>query len=360
MNEKSIGIVGATGQVGSGIVETLLKNNTYELLLGGRKIDKLREKYGKESEPIKYQTVDVFDEKSILSFCGQCDLVINAVGPSSLVLDRVANACMLTNVDYIDVSGDKTMKMAIEESITKYDSNISLVISAGVYPGLTEMFLAFLLQQNKEPIDNISSYFAGKGNFSETGAYDIISSLENDEGYGMTYYCQGETKKLTSGLGSPVNLPSPFHQVYTLPVISEEFMECLKDFRVVNAYFYNTFPTSKMLSDFIMIKAMQQFKTEAEKRGSARRLVDNYETQDKYQGFIIYIVWDEKGAKKTTWLQSNANWNYCSGIIAAITAMQMLDINLTNKRRCHYAQSIVNIEALFKHLLSTDYISIIN
>ncbi len=69
---------------------------------------------------------------------------------------------------------------------------------------------------------------------------------------------------------------------------------------------------------------------------------------------------DEKGEKKTTWLQSNANWNYCSGIIAAITAMQMLDINLINKRRCHYAQSIVNIEALFKHLLNTDCISIIN
>ncbi len=358
MNKKSIGIVGATGQVGTGVVETLLKNKQYQLLLGSRKIDKLIGKYGEESETMQYKVVDVFDEVNMSSFCDSCDVVINAVGPSSIVLDRVAKACMLTNTHYIDVSGDKTMKEAIEEAVAKHDSSISLAISAGVYPGLTEMFLSFLLRKNKESINHVSCYFAGKGNFSEAGAYDIVSSLEKDEGHGMAYYCNGDIKKLTSGIGSQILLPSPFNQVYTLPIISKEFIRCLEDFDIANAYFYNTFATQKMLTDFIMVKAMQQFKTQEEKRASANRLIETYTTQDESQGFIIYVTWDVDGKKRTSWLQSDANWNYCSGVVAACVAMQMLEMDLTQEKGCYFAQSIVDIEELFNQLLRTGYIAI--
>ncbi|MFT9820533.1 saccharopine dehydrogenase NADP-binding domain-containing protein [Lysinibacillus sp. NPDC056185] len=358
MNKKSIGIVGATGQVGVGVVETLLKNSQYQLLLGSRKVDKLIEKYGQESEAIVYKVVDVFDEENIVSFCNRCDLVINAVGPSSIVLDRVANACMQTNTNYIDVSGDKTMKKAIEEAFIKHESATTLALSAGVYPGLTEMFVAFLLQQSKETVDHISCYFAGKGTFSETGAYDIVSSLEKDEGYGMSYYSNDEIKKLTSEIGSQKQLPTPFNQVYTLPIMSEEFIACLKEYKIADAYFYNTFPTTKLLSDFIMIKAMQQFKTEDEKRASANRLINSFNLQDENEGFIIYVVLEEKGKRLTTWLMSNTNWNYCSGVVAACVAMQMLEICIANKKGCHFAQSIVDIEELFNQLLRTEYISI--
>ncbi|KOY81124.1 saccharopine dehydrogenase NADP-binding domain-containing protein [Lysinibacillus macroides] len=359
MNRKSIGIVGATGQVGSGVVETLLENNSYQLLLGSRKIEKLVEKYGNESEAIQYKAVDVFDKKSLISFCYNCDLMINTAGPSSIVLDRVADACMETNTNYLDVSGDKTMKTAIKDAMTKRNSSITLAISAGVYPGLTEMFLAFLMQNNHESIDDIRCYFAGKGNFSETGAYDIISSLEKDEGHGMAYYCNGAIKKMTSGIGSQIILPPPFNEVYTLPVISEEYMECLNDFKITNAHFYNTFATQKMLTDFITIKAMQLFKTEEEKRASANRLMKTYSTKDKSQGFIIYVVWDENGVKRKKWLQSSTNWNYCSGVVAACVAMQMLDIDFTKKKGCYFAQSIIDSKELFNQLLRTGYISMI-
>ncbi|MGM7636985.1 saccharopine dehydrogenase NADP-binding domain-containing protein [Bacillus sp. Hm123] len=358
MNKKWLGIVGATGQVGVGVVETLLNNHPSALLLGSRKVEKLKEQFGEETETMKYQTIDVFDEASIRAFCENCHLVINTVGPSSITLERVASACMLTNTNYIDASGDKTMKKAIEEAMRKHDSTITLAISAGVYPGLTEMFIAFLLRQNEKLIERISCYFAGKGSFSETGAYDIVSSLEKDEGYGMSYYSNGDIEKLTSGIGGKMLLPAPFNQVYTLPIMSEEFIACVKECRVADAYFYNTFATPKILSDFIMIKAMQQFKTEEEKRASANRLIETYNIQDENEGFIIYASLEVNEKTHINWLRSYVNWNYCSGVVAACVALQMQKMNLANKKGCYFAQSIVDVEELIHQLVRTEHISI--
>ena len=357
MNKKYVGIIGATGQVGVGAVETLLNNFSAPLLLGGRKKAKLIEQFGAESETMKYQTVDVFDEASIRAFCEHCYLVINTAGPSSITLARVAEACLVTNTNYIDVSGDKAMKLAIEDALAKHNNPITCAISAGVYPGLTEMFIAFLLGQKR--VERISCYFAGKGSFSETGAYDIISSLEKDEGYGMSYYSNGDIKKLTSGIGSQMLLPAPFHQVYTLPLMSEEFIACVKEYRATNAYFYNTFASSKILSDFIMIKAMQPYKTEEEKRASAKHLMATYHIQDKQEGFIIYVETEANGKTQTSYLQSNTNWNYGSGVVAACVAMQMQEMNGTNQKGCYFAQSIVDVEELMHQLVKTKFISII-
>lgn len=358
MNKKYLGIIGATGQVGVGAVKTLLNNYSASLLLGGRKIAKLMEQFGEESETMKYQAVDVFNEASIQAFCENCYLVINAAGPSSLILARVAEACLVTNTTYIDVSGDKAMKLAIEDALAKHNNPITCAISGGVYPGLTEMFVAYLLRQKW--VERISCYFAGKGSFSETGAYDIISSLEKDEGYGMSYYRNGDIKKLTSGIGSQKLLPAPFHQVYTLPLMNEEFIACIKEYRAANAFFYNTFATSKILSDFIMIKAMQLYKTEEEKRASAHRLIETYHTQDnEHEGFIIYVETEENGKTQTSYLQSNMNWNYGSGVVAACVAMQMQERNSTNKKGCYFAQSIVDVEELMQQLIKTECISII-
>lgn len=358
MSKKYLGVVGATGQVGIGVVETLLNNPSTPLLLGSRRIEKLIDQFGEESKNVKYQTVDVFDKASIQSFCENCYLVINAVGPSSITLERVAEVCILTNTNYLDISGDKTMRKAIEEVITKQYSTETFAISAGVYPGLTEMFAAFLLQQRMDLSERISCYFAGKGSFSETGAYDIVSSLEKDEGYGISYYSNGEIKKLTSGIGSEVVLPTPFNQVYTLPIISEEFIACLKEYNIGEAYFYNTFATPKILSDFIIIKAMQQFKTEEEKRASANRLIENSNTRDDSEGFIIYVVLEGNGEKHTYWLQSDVNWNYCSGVVAACIALQMKEMNLVNKKGCYFAQSIIDAKELVYQLIKTGHISI--
>lgn len=357
MNKKYVGIIGATGQVGIGAAETLLNNYSAPILLGSRHRAKLIEQFGEESETMKYRTVDVFNEASIQAFCENCYLVINTAGPSSITLARVAEACLVTNTNYIDVSGDKAMKLAIEDALTKHNSPIACAISVGVYPGLTEMFVAFLLRQKR--VERISCYFAGKGSFSETGAYDIISSLEKDEGYGMSYYSKGGIKKLTSGIGSQMLLPAPFHQVYTLPLMSEEFIACVKEYRAANAYFYNTFATSKILSDFIMIKAMQPYKTEEEKRASAYRLIETYHTQDEQEGFIIYVETEENGKTQTCYLQSNTNWNYGSGVVAACVAIQMQVMNGTNKKGCYFAQSIVDVEELMQQLVKTKFISII-
>lgn len=348
-DKKTIGIVGATGLVGQGATELLRSLGTTNLILGSRDTNHLINKYGPSSEAMAYQTVDVYDKSSIELFCSNCDLVINAAGPASKIGNRIAIACMKSDTHYVDVSGDKTMKQSIEKVLASYNGKANFVVSSGVYPGLVELYSAYLLSKQKK-INSIHCYFSGKGKFSETGAYDIVASLAADEGVGMSYYKQGSITKMTEGMGQQILLPGKYGNVVALPLMNDEFVSCLTKFDVEEGYFYNTFSDSQMLMDFMMIKVMQQFQTEAEKRRSAQKLMSMYNTLSNDEGFIIYIVMDTDDGQQMYYLTSEMNWNYYSGIVAAYVGHELINKPSIEARECQFAVDIVDIEKLFEQL----------
>ena len=80
--KKNIGILGATGLVGSSVLSAL-QGKGYALLIGARnqyKLQCLKEEFSTEN--IEIIQMDVFIPKQVEMFCSQCDVVINCTSPA--------------------------------------------------------------------------------------------------------------------------------------------------------------------------------------------------------------------------------------------------------------------------------------
>ncbi|WP_270223202.1 saccharopine dehydrogenase NADP-binding domain-containing protein [Coprococcus sp. AF99-45] len=90
--KKNIGILGATGLVGSSVLSAL-QGKGYALLIGARnqyKLQCLKEEFSTEN--IEIIQMDVFIPKQVEMFCSQCDVVINCT--SGYVCALVAEWCL--------------------------------------------------------------------------------------------------------------------------------------------------------------------------------------------------------------------------------------------------------------------------
>ncbi|MNW12017.1 hypothetical protein D3C71_2096000 [compost metagenome] len=62
---------------------------------------------------------------------------------------------------------------------------LTFIVSAGIYPGLSELLPAYAAQAYFDEVERLELFFAGSGEFSLNAAYDIVCSIEEDSGYGM-------------------------------------------------------------------------------------------------------------------------------------------------------------------------------
>ncbi|WP_294350085.1 saccharopine dehydrogenase NADP-binding domain-containing protein [uncultured Clostridium sp.] len=350
---KVIGVLGATGLVGIGAVENLLLQSNIDILIGCRNIEKAKKIYGDEIKE-KIIEVDIFNLKALKEFCNKCDIVINCAGPSAKVLNIVADTCIDLGKDYIDVSGDKDIyNSLVNKAKDIEDKNILCLIGAGAYPGLTEIFPPFVANKYFDNVEKLEEFFAGCGQFSENAAYDIVSSIEKDQGYGMCYCRDGKLEKIKDNLHSSYELPTPAGKLDVYPVISDEFIRGISRSNIENAYFYNTYPNKDILMQFITIKMMEQYKTEEEKRESAKALSQKY--SEGNLEYTMYII-EASGIKDNEKLRIKAslyyedNWNKLTGVIAACTAILICNDN--TKRGYFYASDIIKEDLLIEKLMN--------
>ncbi|MFS0554777.1 saccharopine dehydrogenase family protein [Brevibacillus sp. 179-C9.3 HS] len=334
MGIKKIGILGATGVVGSAAVHTILSRTNHQIVLGGRNPGKLSELFPGMEDRLECLQVDVFAEEELDDFCGRCDLVINCAGPSKQIVDKVADGCLKHAIHYVDVSGDEhlyqqllTRKQEIEEK------GLSFIISAGVYPGLSEVFPAYVAEKDLDEIDLLEVFFAGQGSFSLNAAYDIVCSIEEDTGWGMYYCKQGEVKKIDGPFHRNYTFPHPAGKRDTYPVMTREFSQMASHHHIASAYFYNSYQSNAILNQFVMIKALQQYKTEEQKKASARLLLEQFETNkqgvEDFTMFHLHATGSRDGEKVrvVSTLYYPSDWNRLSGIIAATVAHLITEEN---------------------------------
>jgi saccharopine dehydrogenase (NAD+, L-lysine-forming) len=329
---KTIGILGATGYVGEGAVETMLGFTDYTILLGGRNLEKLRTKYANRSLAIHFLHVDIFDSESLLHFCGMCDMVVNCAGPSKHILDRVAFASLEQSAHYVDVSGDEQLHQLIMKRKQEIEAKqLSFVISAGVYPGLSEIIPAYIAQTYFDEVDMLELFFAGHGEFSLNAAYDIVCSIQEDTCQGMSYCNQGTPSKIEGSFHSTYTLPSPAGKRVTYPILNYEFVSMARTYGLRSAWLYNTYADKSVLNKFVMIKALEQYLTEDQKRVSARTIADHFGTNrhssNDYTMFHLVAIGNKKGipVQLDAQMLYRNDWNTLSGIVAANVARLILD-----------------------------------
>lgn len=275
--KTTIGVLGATGNTGRGAVEAILASPGFAVVPGGRNPDQLRAAYPHLASGIEPMYADAFDRESLRRFCGSCEVVVNCAGPSKLIADRVAEAAIGQGVHYVDVSGDEQLyRQLLARKREIEDKRLSVIVSAGAYPGLSEIFPAAAARTHLDEVDSLEMHFAGSGGFSLNAAYDIVCSIQEDASLGMTYCADGEARKLDRPVQRTCKLPPPAGERDAYPILHYEFLSAARAYGFRSAIFYNTYPDKSVLSKLVMIKALEQYKTEEQKRSSAKMLAEHY------------------------------------------------------------------------------------
>lgn len=196
MVNQRIGIVGGYGRVGLETARHLIKTTDYDIVIGGRSIRKADETATNLGARVSAQMVDIDDQSALDAFCRECGLVINCTGPSWRVLDRVAIAALRQGVHYVDPGGYDPLYNALTDNQEELkEKGLTFIMSAGLLPGLSGLFPAYVAQNRFDHVKYLEIYYIGRDRWTFNSAYDIASSLEDPDSRGMVYYKNGEMQK---------------------------------------------------------------------------------------------------------------------------------------------------------------------
>lgn len=321
--KRYIGIIGSTGSVGRAALNLMIKVikiKEVEILVGVRDKKKL-----KDISNINVEKLDIFNEEELISFCEKCNVLINCAGPSSKILDKIALVCLKTKTNYVDVSGDLNLINRLNKLNKEFESDdLFCIHSAGVYPGLSEVFPLYLASLYNPSMMKV--YFSGNSNISHNAAIDIVKSIQFDEGKGM-YYLRNSVLEKLDKFKIEEMLPSPIGNAFCFPIINEAFEHCMKKKNIEEIYFYNTFKCQEIIMCMMNIKALEKYKKDDEVNLSAKELEDAFKNNIKsdleYTAFYTFMKTDKNILKKQ--LLYEGSWNALTGEVGALTGIGVLE-----------------------------------
>jgi short subunit dehydrogenase-like uncharacterized protein len=100
--EDTVGIIGAYGRTGEVVARELMKATDLNLVLGGRDEGRVLSLATEMGVRATGRYVDMYDEKSLLSFCDPCSVIVNSAAPSCRVLDTVMKGAVETGCHYVN------------------------------------------------------------------------------------------------------------------------------------------------------------------------------------------------------------------------------------------------------------------
>lgn len=341
-----IGVFGATGRVGKGVLK-VLEREKFQVTAFYRNPVKARELQDFQSEKFKISRLDLEDSEALDEACEECDLLINCAGPSDEIKDRIAVRCIEKGKKYLDVAGGKVLKEKIEQNMT-VGNNCCCVLGAGIYPGLTEVFAAAVARKYPS-LKELKLYFYGNSPLSETAAYDIVAGMEDSSG-GMCYVKDGKAVKISGIEKMGGEKQPPFDHLVTMPVLGDEFREMAFKEKIPEACFFHSFSDNKELMDFVMIKAMQKYRTKEGKAESAKLIQQTFYSPEKRREVILLAEYVCEGEERG-WIRlwSDEDWSLITGYVAAFAATELIRSEKA-PIGVFYLEEIIDAEKLLESL----------
>ena len=161
-HQKSLAIIGATGNTGNKIAFLLLQHTQAQIVLGARNEQALENLAGEltnqfDPNRISFQRVDILDDDSLNSFLQHADMVIMASGTADYV-DRVVQSAIEFNTDYLDIHYSNHKLELLKNMKEEIDQSDNLIITeAGFHPGI----LSALIRYADKQINELSSAIIG-------------------------------------------------------------------------------------------------------------------------------------------------------------------------------------------------------
>ncbi|VVS94557.1 saccharopine dehydrogenase family protein [Desulfoluna spongiiphila] len=274
MNDVVVGVVGGYGRIGTETAGALAGTPGCRLLIGGRNEDRGRALADSLGNCASARAVDVREPGSLAAFCEGCDLVVNCAGPSRLMGDKVALAALDSGTHYVDVGGYDSMYSLLESRAEEIaEKKLHAIVSSGMFPGLTEVFPQYVAATYFDEVDTLAFYYAGRGDFSYSGAYDLICGLEEGAGNPLTYYDHGLIKK-ENGPPQKVTLPAPVGEAMAHLSMNNKARAMAEASKIGTARFYSAFLGESLGRFLFQFSQSAGVRSEEERVAAAKALVD--------------------------------------------------------------------------------------
>lgn len=324
-----VGIIGASGNAGKGAVSILKKREEIFLKLGCRHIENLESVNGN----CELCSVDVNREEELNAFVENCDYVINCAGPSWKIMERVAKSCFQYHKVYIDVAGGRSFIHSL--SMLKQAEGNRGITSAGVYPGLSEIFLKWICEQSDGEISSIEEVFYGNDKLSDIALQDICDSLKDDEGAVFCFCHKGEILKLSFKTRTSMKVPGSPNPIYLIPVINSAFADVMGKYSVDKAIFYIGLLREESLSKLIYLKdKLKNHTSETILLKEIKSIFYNEEYKSSF-GMMAEVTKRDSHIQERYVLSGETNWNYLTGAVAALALLNMGEDNMYGIRYVH-------------------------
>ncbi|MGE8655507.1 MAG: saccharopine dehydrogenase NADP-binding domain-containing protein [Achromobacter sp.] len=241
MTAPMIGILGASGAVGSTALASLVSEGRYVLRAGYRS----RPPRGDTTSCVERQQVDVDDEASLARFCKSCSVVLNAAGPSCRIGDRVARAADAAGAHYVDAFGGALL---VQQLTTLPLSPERCVIhSAGVYPGLSALLPRWMAGQGFDLVLALRGWAGGRERCTPAAAADVL--LSTVQGFGQAGTAWVEGRRMAGALAprdavEVVGFPG---RVRVQPFFSEELEQLVVELGLHDAQWNNVMPGARTI-----------------------------------------------------------------------------------------------------------------
>jgi hypothetical protein len=200
-----IGVVGATGKVGSHAVRVLRTLDAGPLRAGGSR------------------DVDFRDPSSLDRFAEGCRVLVNCAGPAYLVGDRVAQAAARAGADHVDAS---------DSELSFVDDR--MIVGAGLQPGLTGLLPRWLARREFDTVHGLVAHLGVLDRFTATAAADYLAA---EDGEALAAWRDGRRPgSLTRR--ADVTLPFFPDEVSLLPYLNAESVRVAEELGLARGDWY--------------------------------------------------------------------------------------------------------------------------
>jgi hypothetical protein len=237
-------ILGGFGRVGLETTRYLLAHSEYRLTLASRRPRPLPPDLAAADDRVATTSIDVNYEARLADLCSEHDLVIASIGPSGLLGNRVARACIDRAVPLLDPGGYDPLLHELEAMEQERTIPIPLVFNAGLLPGLTGLFPRHLIERHgagRQP-SAMECHYVGRDAWTYASAWDIVHSLGD---FGAERgFCAVENGRLQqirlSRAFTKTTLPAPIGKVTTALTYTEEIGRLGRELAIPTLRVYGT------------------------------------------------------------------------------------------------------------------------
>ncbi len=220
-------ILGGYGNLGLLLGEIFAKDeDVKEVALADINVDKSKLVSAElKSSKVVSVKVDVTDHQSLVRLIRKYDIVVNFTAPYNLFGLKVIRASLEAGKNYVDVCNDiDTIRGAFDLHHEAEKAGISICISCGEGPGLSNIFIKYLADKLDE-VKDIEIFFAlGLGNGASKGTYHSLfkiymkSNIQYINGEFRSPQDRGvEVFEFSDPIGSQVVYYATFAEIFLLP-----------------------------------------------------------------------------------------------------------------------------------------------